>query len=567
MKFQLEIQQIEQICLFKLGWGQGQQISTIVPYPDSLSEKYRTWQQAYLNFYQQDFRARVPKPKNPLGQINLPQDRYRQLVQAEAELLTEFQRWLRREELYEIRAKIAGSTKKDPVKLFLTCSGELERLPWETWSLGSEFGAVVAIARSPVKITNSYQAKRASTAKPRILAILGDDTGLDLASDRNSLDTLKQVAEVVLITWKAQQSASEIKEQIQQALTDAQGWSALFFAGHSNETLLTGGELAIAPNIALTVREIATELKIAVANGLRFALFNSCCGLTIANTLIDLGLSQVAVMREPIHNQVAQVFVRNFLQAIGNYQDVHQAMVRATKELQQQHLTYPSAYLIPALFCRPDAPLYRIKPWGWRQQLKKLLPNRYEAIVASALCLLSLMPSVQNYLLDKRTVVQAVYRDLTGQLPNISPPITLVHIDEQSLRNAGINQPVPLDRSYLASLIERLVASDAQIIGIDYLFDRTQPQNDPILAQSIQQAVKQQQTWFIFGAYQQINGQEVGVLPSTNIGSPYWTLQGYVDGLPNYMSLLPESASCSQACPFAYLLASVEKISRTSTQL
>ncbi|MEM9510155.1 MAG: histidine kinase, partial [Cyanobacteria bacterium P01_E01_bin.35] len=99
MKFQLEIQQIEQICLFKLGWGKGQQISTIVPYPDDLSQRYQTWHRAYLGFYTTALRARVPKPKNQQGQINLPQDHHRQMVQAEAELLTGFQRWLRREEL------------------------------------------------------------------------------------------------------------------------------------------------------------------------------------------------------------------------------------------------------------------------------------------------------------------------------------------------------------------------------------------------------------------------------------------------------------------------------------
>ncbi|MEM8718266.1 MAG: CHASE2 domain-containing protein [Cyanobacteria bacterium P01_G01_bin.39] len=568
MKFQLEIQQIDQICLFKLGWGRGQQISTIVPYPDNLSQLYQTWHQAYLRFYKTALRAKVPKPKNKQGQISLPQDHHRYLVQVEAELLKEFHGWLRREELYEIRAKIAqGDGKQSPIQLFLTCGNELARLPWETWEIGAEFGSLVAIARTPTNINNSHINQVKRTGKPRILAILGDDTGLDLTSDRNSLGNLKQVAEIKLVTWSRDQSASEIKQQIQQALIDANGWSVLFFAGHSNETKITGGELAIAPNIAITVQEIANELKIAQANGLRFALFNSCCGLSIANSLIDLGLSQVAVMREAIHNQVAQVFLDQFLQGLASYQDVQQAIDSASKYLQQQKLTYPSAYLIPSLFCHPDAQLYRIQPWGWQHQLKKWLPNRYEAIAASALCLLSIMPPVQNYLLDKRTVVQSVYRDLTGQLPTSKAPVTLIHIDQQSLTDAGIDRPVPMDRSYLASLIDRLVAADAQIIGIDYLFDYTQPEKDSILAQSISNAVEQEQTWFIFGAYKQINGQEVGVSSATNIGSPNWTLQGYVDGLPSYMSLLPESANCKQACPFAYLLATVQKISLESPHL
>lgn len=570
MKFQLEIQLIEQTCLFKLGWGQGQQLSTIVPYPDNLFPLYQTWRQAYLGFYKTALRARVPKPKNDQGKINLPQDYHRQLVQAEAELLAVFQRWLRREELYEIRAKIAGESSPDriPLTLFITCSGELERLPWETWEIGAEFGCQVEIARNPINITNSPHNVSKKLSKPRILAILGDDTGLDFQGDRQSLKTLHQVAEIEIVTWNSQQSTVEIKQQIQQALTDARGWSVLLFAGHSSETAITGGELAVAPNVALSIKELEFELKIAQKNGLQFALFNSCCGLSIAKSLIDLGFGQVAVMREPIHNQVAQVFFVKFLEALADYQNVQQALMRTSNYLKhQENLAYPSAYLIPSLLCHPDAQLYRIQPWGWQQQLKKWVPSRYEAISLSALCILSIMPPVQNYLLDKRTLVQSIYRDLTGQLPTTKAPVTLVHIDQQSLSNAGIERPVPMDRTYLASLINRLVAADTEIIGIDYLLDRNQPANDPILAQSIYQGVKQNKTWFIFGAYQQTDGQEVGVIPTTNIGNRNWTLQGYTDSLPTHMSLLPESATCTQACPFTYLLAMVEQVNQESTPL
>ena len=62
---------------------------------------YQKWRQAYLNFYKTSLRARVPKPKNERGKINLPQDWHRQLAQAETQLLLEFHLWLRREELYD----------------------------------------------------------------------------------------------------------------------------------------------------------------------------------------------------------------------------------------------------------------------------------------------------------------------------------------------------------------------------------------------------------------------------------------------------------------------------------
>ena len=570
MKFQLEIQQVDRTCLFKLIWGEGQQISTLLPYPDTLSELYQSWRKAYLDFYknfdQSSFRARVRKPKNEQGTIRLPQNWQRQLIQAEAQFLAEFQRWLRREELYEIRSKIAKEAgKQDFNRLFLTCSGELARLPWETWELGSEFDRQIAIARSPVNITNPNNNQLKRSRKPRILAILGDDTGLDLKCDRTSIQTLEKVAEIELVTWQPQQSASQIKQQIQQVLTDKRGWEILFFAGHSNETAITGGEVAIAPNIALSISEIAPQLRTALANGLQFALFNSCSGMGIANSLIDLGLSQVAVMREPIHNQVAQVFLIQFLQALADYQNVHQALITTEKYLKtEKKAEYPSAYLIPSLFSHPDARPFQFQPWGWQGELKKWLPNRKEAIALGALCLLSILSPVQNFLLERRVLIQSIYRDATSQLPTTTP-VTLIHIDEASLTKAEIKQPVPMDRRYLASIVDRLVAADAQIIGIDYLFDRPQANNDPILAEAIRNGVEQNQTWFVFGAYKQIDGQEVGVAPETKIGDPNWTVQGYTDGLPNYLSLPP--SSCDRACPFAYLLATLKSIERQLSTL
>ena len=571
MKFQLEIQQVDRACLFKLIYKKGQQISTIVPYPEALSSCYQTWRRDYLNFYKNfdstSFRARVRKPKNESGTLNIPQDHQRQLVQSSAQLLKEFRSWLRREELSQIRSTIAQEkTAKKINTLFLTCSGELQRLPWEGWDLGAELGCDIAIARSPVNITSPNKNKINRNRKPRILGILGDDTGLDLKSDRDSLESLQKIADVTLVTWQPQQPPSEIKQQIQSALTDRKGWSILFFAGHSNETAITGGELAIAPNVTLSIDEIASQLKTAGANGLQFALFNSCSGLSIANSLIDLGLSQVGIMREPIHNKVAQVFLRQFLQALANYQNVQQALITTEKYLQEQKAVYPAAYLIPSLFCHPDASPFKIEPWGWQRKIKQWLPNRKEAIAATSLCLLSVLPPVQNYLLDKRVLVQSIYRDATKQLPTTTPPVTLIHIDNASLTKANIQQPVPMDRSYLASLLDRLETANAKIIGIDYLFDLPQPKNDPILARSIRKGIKNDRAWYIFGAYKQIDDLEIGVAPETKIANLNWTLQGYTDGLPNYMSLPAEN--CDRTCPFTYLLATIKTLETqpTSTQ-
>lgn len=106
---------------------------------------------------------------------------------------------------------------------------------------------------------------------------------------------------------------------------------------NSNETPLTGGDLKIAPNSAIgeadtsrciAIQDITQPLQQARDRGLQFAIFNSCSGISIAESLINLGLPQVAVMREPIHNTVAQEFLVQFLNALAEYKDVHEALIK-----------------------------------------------------------------------------------------------------------------------------------------------------------------------------------------------------------------------------------------------
>ncbi|AFY78244.1 CHASE2 domain protein [Pleurocapsa sp. PCC 7327] len=567
--FRLKVQQIDRACLFELSWGRGQQLCATLSYPEALTKLYQEWQRAYLGFYKTALRSRVEASGS-----GATVERHAQLVQAEAMLLSEFHRWLRCQELFEIRTEIARAAKRlaeqvpvqsklggGCVDVFLTCNPiELERFPWEAWEIGTEFTGTVAIrfARTPVNIRaeTTPQRQRFRRGRTRVLAILGDDTGLNFQGDRQALRSLVSVAEIQFVGWQPGKAISELKAQICEAIADERGWDILFFAGHSNETAITGGELAIAPGASMFVSEIAPQLQLAKERGLQFALFNSCRGLSMAASLIDLGLSQVAVMREPIHNRVAQAFLVRFLQLLTQYKDVCDALLAACQYLkQQQNLTYPSAYLIPSLFCHPDADLFQIEPFGFRQWLKQWLPTRREAIALGSLVLLSLFPPVQDFLLEGRVLIQAIYRDVTGQIPPAAlPPVLLVQIDERSIQKAGISDPNPIDRSYLASLIDKLSALDAKVVGIDYLLDR--PGNDRLLSQSIRTAVDRKGIWIVFAA-QLDNGKEVGGAPETGIAKRYWSLEGYTNALPQYVRLLPAKTDCYQTCPFAYLLAVV----------
>jgi CHASE2 domain-containing sensor protein len=570
--FHLRVQKIEQTCLFELSWGQGQRLSKTLRFPDLLTTLYEEWQHAYLSFYNTlDIPLNsIPETKDSLrgkaagsGSITSHSTDWQgKLVEAETRLSYEFHRWLRSAELYEIHTKIAEASRASGesegfIDLFLTCTPiELARLPWEAWEIRSESarGGKIRIVRVPANIRHesaSSQVKQ-QRSRPRILVILGNDEKLDFQEDwkavKQSLNRLADIPEP--IGWKSGKSIDELKTEITQAIADAQGWDVLFFAGHSNETQMTGGELGIAPKVSIRVSEIASQLAIAREKGLQFALFNSCSGLSVAESLIDLGLDQVAVMREPVHNRVAQEFLIQFLKALASHKDVHESLIAACQYLKtEKNLTYPSAHLVPSLFRYPESKLFRIEPPTWRQWLRQILPKPYQAAALAMLVLVSWQLPIQQWLLERRVLAQAIYRQATLRtLPDEPAPIVLVEIDEQSLEKEAQIRPIP--RTYLAKLVDQL--PEAKVIGIDYLL--YPPRNDdPQLVRSLEKAAKRG-TLFVFGASQDRNTREWRRTPNA-IANPNWSLSGSmaVRGV-HYAELV---SAFDPIQPLSYLLASV----------
>ena len=594
----LKIQKVDETCLFELSWGKSQQINAQVTYPEIITSSYQEWQRFYRKFYSTQMRGKVINQ----GVVAPPVTDWRtKLVQSEAKLLSEFDQWLRSSKLFEIRSKIVFLSKdfeedkleenknkkykperKSITNIFISCNDlKLARLPWEAWEIGTEFAAgQIRIVRQPINIIQSTS-EPVISRKARVLAILGDDTNLNFETEKTALQSLNKIVDIKFIAWKPGKDINELKQEIITALTLDKGWDILFFAGHSNETYLTGGEIAIAPNTSLYLSELETHLSIAKKKGLQVAIFNSCSGLSIANKLIDLGISQVAIMREPIHNQVATDFIVKFSQALAEYKDVHECLLAASQYLKvEKNLTYPSSYLVPSLFCHPAVSLFRIEPFGFKQRLKNLIPTPLEAITISVLALISLQLPVQSWLLERRVLTQAIYRQVTGQIdPVTTPPVLLVQIDNESINKAGILNPRPMNREYLASLVDKLVDLKAPVVAIDYLLDRADRKRDTpkgvgfayrILGNSIKagldsrsqttkyqttksQTTKSQPTWFVFPKTRDPNGTWLSV--HEEIASYNWSLPGEIEVLPGYMQLLPSSDDNPKPRPLSFLLA------------
>lgn len=313
--YRLTVYRVDTICWFELSWGQGQRLTAHLPYPPQLTSGYEKWQRAYLGYYKTAWRGR----SGSSGQVTLPETDWSALLQkAEMELLRELRRWLRSEALHELRSQLHKTHQPGGrTTIFLICEPlQLSRLPWEAWDLGAEVDTPIAILRTTANIRAASVPRPASRrGKPRMLVIWGEDPKLDMGPEITLLRQHEALFDRTDLRRQPTETIPEVKQRICDTIADPQGWDLLFFFGHSNEAALVGGHIAVAPGATLTLKELSHPLQTAQAKGLQFALFNSCSGLTIAQSLIELGLNQVVIMREPIHNQVAQTLLTYFLDA------------------------------------------------------------------------------------------------------------------------------------------------------------------------------------------------------------------------------------------------------------
>ena len=624
-RFLLKVQQASSRCIFTLS-QRGSHVSqdAVLPYPDRLLATYRQWLQAYLDYYEHigGMLPNSPSLTDGLrgraisnGQASAsPADRYSLLAQAEAALLADFHSWLRSPDLYHIRATLAraSQTQQDlaqaPAELGILCTNEpkqttsravnngkqaislqeyeyeneleqfdLSRLPWESWEINAEFAArgQICISRIPDNLRDPLPQRSSPVRwrRLRILVILGDEDGLNFQKEKRAIASLAGIADVEFADWHPNLGRIEAVKAIRSAIAAEPGWDILYFAGHSDETDLTGGELSLASDITLSIQDLAPQLRQAQKQGLQFALFNSCRGSEIAKALIQLGLGQVAIMRERIHNQVAQQFLVLFLQQLIRHENVQSALLNTCQELETNFKqTYPSAHLVPSLYCHPDAEPFSVRRFGWWQQLRCLLPSPWEAIASAALLSASLSfpllgwnSPVQAWLLEHRMLVQGLYRQATRQMPPTNPPILLVQIDDSSLVAANVKQRYPIDRSYLAELANRAVEMKFPVVGLDYTLADARPE-DAALARAVR-AGADSETLFIFAADKQCFDCE-WLLARVEIAAPdrswhgdarLWTA-GRLN-YPIYPSLLPPAAKRTKETkevaelPFAYLLA------------
>ncbi len=235
------------------------------------------------------------------------------------------------------------ANNSDEFRVIITAiNSELCKLPWHIWDL-MESNPDVEIAFSCPSDGESELPETNYNNQVRILAILGDSSGIDTEPDRDAIKQLNDAKPVFL----AQPTSRELIKELRKK----EGWDIFFFAGHS-ETNGEIGRIYINESESLEISDFKNALKEASRHGLKLAIFNSCDGLGLAQQLADLHIPVIIVMREPVPDEVAQSFLREFLTEYAYGQPLYTSVRRARERL-EEFQDLPGATWLPVICQNP----------------------------------------------------------------------------------------------------------------------------------------------------------------------------------------------------------------------
>lgn len=323
-----------------------------------LLQLYQNWQNSYYAWGQQ-FRwlnRNSPQINSNTRNIEVPpdinsnvslDDLEKQANYAASQLEEAFNQWLDRSPITKIREEVLQTVLKQEDVQFVIQSEHrlLQQLPWERWSWLIERYLYPEIALSSRK----QQEKGALRDPVKILAILGSDENIEIQTDWQILqDNLPRAQ----LTRLEKPSPIVLRETLRN-----EAWDIIFFAGHSS-TREDGndGRIWLNERDYLSPKQIETALERSVQNGLKLAIFNSCDGLGLARQLDGLGIPHIIVMREPIHDEIAQKFLHDFLTHFAAGMSLHQAVREARDRLKLLEDYSPKASWMPVIFQNPEEP-------------------------------------------------------------------------------------------------------------------------------------------------------------------------------------------------------------------
>ena len=313
-----------------------------LPAAPDVPELYQKWQQAYwqLGLHPRlSWRLEAQDGVTNVSDVSAME----QCRVMSGQLRDRLSIWLNGEDFRPIREKILEQlSPQDTARVLLqTQDALLQRLPWYDLHIFQRYrNAEVGICL-PYYQQVSYEGSRSE--RVRVLAVLGESTGLNTQIDRTLLDELPD-ADVHFLDAPS-------LEVFNGKLWDEKGWDILFFAGHSQSRIDCDdrGEFQLNATETLSISQLRHALSKAIDRGLNTAIFNSCDGLGLAADLADLHIPQVLVMREPVPDKVAHAFLQGFLSAFSTGMPFYRAVREAREKLQGLEVRFPCATWLPVI--------------------------------------------------------------------------------------------------------------------------------------------------------------------------------------------------------------------------
>lgn len=343
---------IEKSCevIATLKNDKNQDLATVqgsLPANPELSEYYRRWRRIYRALTT----GRLETLPDEVTNVSVAE------CEAAATLVAEsLNRWLEAPQFKSVRQVLVDEiNRNDPLQFIIQSnSAELQSLPWQLCQMmegypNSEVCFSLPEFKQPPKTEHLSQIK--------VLAVFGGDEDIDLNRDRKYLYDLKHTETEVLNKPTRQEFSDALKRK---------QWDVLFFAGHSfSSNDSDDGYIKLNDSEWLALTELPKTLKVAIENGLKLAIFNSCDGIGLARNLLKLNLPRVIVMREPVPDKVAWAFLKEFLTQFSQGKPLFLAvriardLIKEDKEIQEH---YPWASWLPAIFQHPATPALQWKP-------------------------------------------------------------------------------------------------------------------------------------------------------------------------------------------------------------
>ncbi len=255
--------------------------------------------------------------------------------------------WLAAREFRSIKEDLLCELKRNDIVRVLIHTRDplLAQLPWHLWDFFERYPNTELALSSPAAQRTRPVLAALPSGRVRILAILGNSAGINVATDRALLEQLPQAAVRFLVEPSRQDICDRLFEQT---------WDILFFAGHSEsmEGSAAGdrGRIFINQTDSLAIADLRASLDKAVQRGLKLAILNSCNGLGLAQDLRPLHIPQLIVMREPVPDRVAQEFLKYFLSAFSRGTSLYLSVREARQRLAELERDFPCASWLPVIF-------------------------------------------------------------------------------------------------------------------------------------------------------------------------------------------------------------------------